>query len=74
MGLNEEINQIYGLTVKYNEPMSNHTTFGVGGNAKYFFTPKTVKAFKEIIELSCERNIPYKVIGSGSNLLVLDIL
>lgn len=54
------------------EPMKDHTTFRIGGNADYFVSPHSVKEIKEVIEACKEENIPYYVIGNGSNLLVSD--
>ena len=72
MGLIGELGGIYGLTVKYNQPMQNFTTFGVGGNSRYLALPKTVKALKEVIEVAKLNNLPYKIIGNGSNILFSD--
>ena len=56
-----------------NELMSKHTTFRIGGPAKYFVKPKTIKQIKKIINLCNEYNLKYFVLGNGSNLLVSDI-
>ena len=55
-----------------NEPMKNHTTFHIGGNADCFCEVKTVDALKKILTLCKENNIPCFIIGLGSNLLVSD--
>lgn len=59
--------------VKANEPMSKHTTFRVGGPADYFVIPKTVEELKAVIELCKKQDVPYYIIGNGSNLLVDDL-
>lgn len=53
------------------EPMSRHTTFRVGGPADYFITPDIEKA-ADVIALCRKEQMPYYVIGNGSNLLVGD--
>ena len=58
--------------VLVNEPMSKHTTFKVGGPADIFISIKDTKEAIDIIRLLCDYNIPYFVIGNGSNLLVKD--
>lgn len=58
--------------VKQGEPMCQHTTFKVGGNADYFITPNSVEGIKNTIEVCKKYNIPYYVCGNGSNLLVSD--
>lgn len=55
-----------------NEPMKKHTTFKIGGNADVFVKARNIEQIKKIIELSKLENIPLKVIGNGSNLLVKD--
>lgn len=54
------------------EPMKQHITFRVGGNADYFVLPKTKEEVKSVIQLCREMEMPYAVIGNGSNLLVGD--
>jgi UDP-N-acetylmuramate dehydrogenase len=55
-----------------NEPMKKHTTFKIGGNADAFLTPQTIEQIQQLIHLFKANNIPYYVIGNGSNLLVSD--
>lgn len=54
------------------EPMKKHTTFRVGGNADFFVIPKTVEEVKQTIMLCVEQDMPYYILGNGSNLLVGD--
>lgn len=58
--------------IKYNEPMSKHTSFKTGGTADYFIIAKTAEQITEIIRFAKEKNIPFYIIGNGSNLLVKD--
>lgn len=53
------------------EPMAKHTTFRVGGPAEYYLMPDR-KELPEVIRCCGEYQIPYLVIGNGSNLLVSD--
>lgn len=55
-----------------NELMSAHTTFKVGGPAKYYVVPESVEQIRKCIELAKEYKTEYTVIGNGSNLLVSD--
>ncbi|CEK31673.1 UDP-N-acetylenolpyruvoylglucosamine reductase [[Clostridium] sordellii] len=55
-----------------NEPMKNHISFKVGGPADFLLKPKTEDEIKRVIEFLKNENIPYIVIGNGSNLLVKD--
>lgn len=55
-----------------NEPMKKHTTFQVGGPAKYFVSPRDVAQLKKIIHLCQTEHVSYYILGKGSNLLVSD--
>lgn len=52
--------------------MRNHTTFRIGGPAKFYLTPKTQEELTEVANLCRKEGMPYYVIGNGSNLLVQD--
>lgn len=69
----EQLRKLVGKDhVWINEPMKNHTTFRAGGCADYLVEPKSVDAVREIVRLCCQENMPYYVVGNGSNLLVSD--
>ena len=55
-----------------NEPMKNHTTFKLGGNADILCIPNNTEELRSILCLSNKFNIPITVIGNGSNILVRD--
>lgn len=56
----------------FDEPMKNHTSFKIGGNADFFIKVDTIEELKMAIEYGKEKNLPITIIGNGSNLLVLD--
>lgn len=58
--------------IRENEPMNKHTTFRVGGPARYYVTPGCVDQIKETIDVCREADMPYYIIGRGSNMLVGD--
>ena len=58
--------------ITLNEMMNKHTTFKLGGPAKYFIRPKTINKIIKIIQLCNEYSIEYFILGNGSNLLVSD--
>ncbi len=58
--------------VLVNEPMKNHTSFKIGGPADYFINIKSLDILMKVKELAKKSNIPFHIIGNGSNLLVLD--
>lgn len=54
------------------EPMSRHTTFRIGGPADHFLQPQSIEELQKIIDI-CEREqVPWFIMGNGSNLLVSD--
>ncbi len=69
----EKLKAILGETnVLVGEPMKKHTTFRVGGPAAYYVTPTNCEQVKQILVLCQQEQIPYFVLGNGSNLLVSD--
>ena len=58
--------------VLVDELMKKHTTFRIGGPADYYVLPKTIEEVKKVTALCKEAEIPYYVLGNGSNLLVSD--
>ncbi len=59
-------------SVCINENMSRHTTFRIGGPASVFVTPKSEEELAEAVALCRSQQVPYFVLGNGSNLLVSD--
>ena len=55
-----------------NEPMCDHTSFKIGGRASVFITPSSEDEILFALKYACENEIPYYVMGKGSNLLVCD--
>ncbi len=58
--------------IKYDEDMSRHTTFRIGGKADCFITPENEQEFADVVNYLRAQNSKYYVIGNGSNLLVSD--
>ena len=73
MNLRDEIVSAAGIgSVLENEPMKNHTSFRVGGNARYLVQPSCESEAIGLIELLRKRGEKFFVMGNGSNLLVSD--
>lgn len=58
--------------IKFNEPMKKYTTFRIGGPVDLLVTPSSIEEVIHIIQICNTYNIPFYVIGNGSNLLVDD--
>ncbi|MFY9519497.1 MAG: UDP-N-acetylmuramate dehydrogenase [Caldicoprobacterales bacterium] len=55
-----------------NESMKKHTSFRIGGPADIMVVPHDTEQVKTAIEIFKAHNIPYFIMGRGSNLLVRD--
>jgi len=58
--------------VKRDEPLSAHTTLGIGGKADLFYVTETSGDLVKAVRLARSFNVPVTVIGGGSNILVGD--
>ena len=54
------------------EPMSAHTSFGIGGPARVMFFPESTEALAKLLGALAEQDVHPLVIGNGTNLLVDD--
>ncbi len=52
--------------------LKDYTSFKIGGPAKYFFKVKTREDLIKKIQMAKELNLPFFILGGGSNLLVSD--
>ncbi|MBT3946595.1 MAG: UDP-N-acetylmuramate dehydrogenase [Candidatus Marinimicrobia bacterium] len=68
----EILNNMTQGTFLKNEVMAHHTSYGVGGPAKAYITPKNRIDLAEILKFAKKHHIPTYFVGSGSNLLVSD--
>jgi UDP-N-acetylmuramate dehydrogenase len=59
-------------SVKLNEPMSRHTTFGVGGPADMYITVRSEEQLRFAFAAARRHGVPVYVFGAGSNTLVGD--
>ena len=58
--------------IKYDKPLKNHTSIRIGGPADVFCSPGNIEDLKKVVSISKEYNIPFWVLGNGTNLLILD--
>ncbi|MFH0899621.1 MAG: UDP-N-acetylmuramate dehydrogenase [Pseudomonadota bacterium] len=58
--------------LRWDEPLSRHTTFRIGGPAEVWFEPVDSDDLRTVVALCQERGLPCWTIGGGSNLLVRD--
>lgn len=57
---------------RLNEDMKLHTSFKTGGRADIFIEPGSIAELQILIKYFLTENIPYLIIGQGSNVIVSD--
>ena len=60
------------MQILENEFMSKHTSFKVGGPARYFVKASSIESLKNALSFAREKNLPHFILGNGTNLLVSD--
>ncbi|MDO8603467.1 MAG: UDP-N-acetylmuramate dehydrogenase [Candidatus Omnitrophota bacterium] len=58
--------------LKYNEPLSGHTSFRIGGPAYCWVEPENTEGILEAVSLARSKNKKFIVVGKGTNLLAGD--
>ena len=62
----------FGCEFVENASMKDYTTFKTGGSCPLLISPNSLTALSEILKICKASNIPYTVLGNGSNVLVED--
>lgn len=58
--------------IKVDEMLRDHLYTKLGGKADFFITPTTYEEIQNVVKLSNEENIPFTLLGNGSNLIIKD--
>jgi len=58
--------------IRRNEPLAKHTTMRIGGPADVYVEPASEADLASILKFCRERDVPFFILGRGSNLLVRD--
>ncbi|MFC1878199.1 UDP-N-acetylmuramate dehydrogenase, partial [Thermodesulfobacteriota bacterium] len=66
------LTETFGPNVRFQEPMSRHTSLRVGGPADVYVAPQEKSALVVLVRWLQENRLPYFIVGNGTNLLVLD--
>jgi UDP-N-acetylmuramate dehydrogenase len=59
-------------TVRLAEPMSGHTTYGIGGPADAYAVAESEGQLQALARIAQRYSVPFFILGSGSNVLVGD--
>lgn len=60
------------IELKYNEPMSKHTSFRIGGGAEVMAFPKTREELSQLLKTSALLDVKPAILGAGTNVLAPD--
>ena len=58
--------------LKFNEPMSKHTSFRVGGGAEVMAFPKSREELASVLRIAAELGHTPAILGAGTNVLAPD--
>jgi len=72
MSINSSFEKYFGANVKFNEPLAPYLAYGVGGPADILAFPRTEEDLLWISEQAKHFGVPVTIVGTGTNLLVLD--
>ena len=60
------------ITLRFNEPMSEHTSFRIGGNAEVMAFPKNGQELSALVKASALLDCNFAILGAGTNVLAPD--
>lgn len=63
---------VLGENLREDEPLAKHTSWRIGGPADYFLRATDEAELVVLLNTCRSRNIPFLIIGNGSNMLVAD--
>ncbi|OGC41274.1 UDP-N-acetylenolpyruvoylglucosamine reductase [candidate division WOR-3 bacterium RBG_13_43_14] len=66
------LSRIKGIDYYHDEPMARHTSFRIGGKARYYLKVHSYQALKSAVKWLKASRIRFFVIGAGTNILVND--
>jgi len=58
--------------VRRDEPLADRTWLRLGGVASFYAEPKSVDELAALVRRCCDEEVPIRVLGSGSNVLIRD--
>lgn len=60
------------MNTQENTPLSQFTTFQIGGPADYFCQATTIQELQEALEFAASKSLPFFILAGGSNILFHD--
>jgi len=71
-GLVREARRLFGEDLAENEPLARHCSFRIGGPARLFLCARQLSALRKSLVFCGENELPFIVLGRGTNVLVPD--
>ncbi len=68
----EQLEQLFGKTLRRDVPLAPYTSARIGGPADYLLEVKSASELKEAVVKLWNAEIPFRILGGGSNVLVAD--
>jgi len=72
MNIGSALASVPDVEFRLDEPLARHTTFRVGGPVRLLARPRSEKALFALLEPIRELDIPFIILGEGSNVLAPD--
>lgn len=72
LNLSERLQGVIKGTILAEEPLASHTYLRIGGPAEVMVYPAGLEDVKAVLKVAQDEAIPVLILGSGSNMLVLD--
>ncbi|WP_105618353.1 UDP-N-acetylmuramate dehydrogenase [Vallitalea okinawensis] len=66
------LNKYATMEILFDEPLKEHTSFKIGGPADLLVRPTSIEQIRDIVKIIRDYDVPYFILGNGSNLLVND--
>lgn len=60
------------MNIEEHVSLAAHTSFGVGGSARFFAVAESVEDVREALEFAQKRSVPVYILGGGNNTLFTD--
>lgn len=70
--ISSTLKRVPDVELRWDEPLSRHTTFRVGGPVRCLARPRSERALAILLSEMRDRGVPLFVLGGGSNLLPAD--
>ena len=70
--IKQHFEAVFGDAFKLNHPLAKYTSARVGGAAQMFLAVKSAEDLQKAVELAYMLDVPYFILGGGSNILVAD--